>query len=84
MDVGRHLDFLGLNFEQFLGLILIQKATPKRPCFFSLELHFVLFQVFGIFILVSIRDIFLAVLAIGSPRVDYNFFSFPFRRATNK
>ena len=75
MDFGKHLAHLGLDFEGFLEVILAWNFSPKRVCQLSFALHFVVLQMHSIFILVSIRDIFLAGLGIPDQRVDY--FLFP-------
>ena len=83
MNFGSHLDLLGLDFEQFLEAILAWKLNPKCVCHLSFALHCVLLQVPWIFMLVSTRDIFLAVLGIAYHRVVYFFPHFQFRHAMN-
>ena len=74
MGFGSHSDPLELDFETFLDAILAWKFNPKCVCLLRFALHFVLLRVLWFFMLVSIRDIFLAVLGIADHKVDYSFF----------
>ena len=84
MDFGGHLDPLGLDFEPLLEIILAWKSSQKCVCHFSFALYVVVHHMRWILELVSLRDIFLAVLGILGQRVDFYFsFLFQFRCAMN-